>query len=118
MKLPEKIILDFLNEQMNVPVYLEVQDQMPDEFILIERNGSSYEDFIYETSFIIQSYAKSMYKAAVLNEEMKRAMFKLVESDDVSSVTLNSDYNWTDTTKKHYRYQAIFEVVFLCDFYQ
>ena len=40
-----------------------------------------------------------------------RAMEKIVEMDDISKCQLNSDYNYTDTTRKKYRYQAVYDMV-------
>ena len=53
-----------------------------------------------------------MLAAAELNERVKAAMDELADIDDVSACRLNSDYNFTDTTTKHYRYQAVFDLVF------
>lgn len=39
-------------------------------------------------------------------------MQKLIEKDEISRVKLNSDYNFTDTQKKKYRYQAIYEITY------
>ena len=39
-------------------------------------------------------------------------MEDLADLDEVSACRLNSDYNFTDTTTKHYRYQAVFDLVF------
>ncbi len=51
-----------------------------------------------------------MYEAAVLNEEVKEAVEGMITLDEVSKVSLNSDYNFTDTTTKEYRYQAVFDI--------
>jgi hypothetical protein len=36
----------------------------------------------------------------------------LIERDEVTKVTLNSNYNFTDTTTKEYRYQAVFDLYY------
>ena len=43
---------------------------------------------------------------------MKAAMEKIIELDDISKCELNSDYNYTDTNRKKYRYQAVFDIVY------
>lgn len=110
--IPEKILLDYLNGSLDVPGYVQIQAEMPERYVVIERTGSSKENYIYSASFAIQSYAESMYEAAALNEQVKDAMERMLELDTVSKVQLNSDYNWTDTTTKKYRYQAIYRIVF------
>jgi hypothetical protein len=53
-----------------------------------------------------------MYKTAVLNEMVKKAMEDIIEIDAVSRCELNTDYNYTDTETKRYRYQAVFDIVY------
>ena len=53
-----------------------------------------------------------MLNAAVLNDKVKKAMDKMIELPEISSCKLNSDYNFTDTETKRYRYQAVYNIVF------
>ena len=45
-----------------------------------------------------------------MNGKVKEAVKGLVELDSISGVHLNSDYNFTDTETKRYRYQAVFDI--------
>lgn len=109
----EKIVLDYLTDQLTVPVYMEVPEGRPDErFVVIEKTGSGKSNHIESATLAIQSYAPTMYEAASLNEQVKTAMEDSIILDSISRASLNSDYNYTDTTTKHYRYQAVFDVVF------
>ena len=106
----EKIILDYLNSK-GVKTYMEEQDKMPKEFILIEKTGSGENDFIKNSTIVIQSFSDSLYKTSLLNEKVKTLMFNITESVDIVSCKLNSDYNYPDPEKKRYRYQAVFDIV-------
>ena len=53
-----------------------------------------------------------MYEASALNEEVKRVMLQITRLSDVSAVRLNSDYNFTSTEAKAYRYQAVFVLTY------
>lgn len=108
----EKIVLDYLSENLNVPAYMEMPERQPERFVLIEKTGGSVEDFVHSATLALQSYAESMYEAAVLNEEVKKAMDNIIILDSVSKSQLNTDYNFTDTTKKKYRYQAVYDLVY------
>lgn len=108
----ELIVLDYLNNALDVPVYMEKPASAPNEFVLIQKTGSSEENFIKNASFAVQSYSDSLYGAAVLNEEVISAMKEIIGLDTVSRSDLNSDYEFTDTTTKNYRYQAIFDLVY------
>ena len=75
-------------------------------------SGGSYENCIKTAMIAVQSYAESMYEAARLNEDVKTAMLSMAALNDICKVNLNSDYNYTDTEQKKYRYQAIFDVTY------
>ena len=46
-----------------------------------------------------------------MNEEIKAEMLDgLITLGDIARVELNSDYNFTDTATKTYRYQAVFDI--------
>lgn len=106
----EKIILDFLNDA-GIPAFMEENHGMPEEYILIEKTGSNKENHIESATIAIQSFSTSLYKAALLNERVKETMERCIELDDVCKCSLNSDYNYTDTARKKYRYQAVFDIV-------
>jgi len=75
--------------------------------VLIERTGSSESDLIESTTLALQSYGASLYDAAVLNMAVKARIKQAVELPSVSAVYINSDYNFTDTETKRYRYQCV-----------
>ena len=108
----EKIVLDYLNDALNVPVYMEMPENKPDRFVLIEKTGSSRENHIDFATITIQSYAESLYYAGALDEDVKQAMDDIIALDTVSRAELNSDYNFTDTETKKYRYQAVYDLVY------
>lgn len=107
----EKIILDYLAEKLSVPVRLEEEEGLPAMYVLIEKTGGDKTNFIKRATIAVQSYADSLYEAAELNEKVKEAMFGIVALNSVSKCSLNSDYNYTDTSRKKYRYQAVFDIV-------
>lgn len=109
----EEILVKYLNEVLDVEVSDEVQDGS--EFVVLERTGGSESNHISSATVAIQSYAPSLYGAAQLNEKVKKAMSEAVALDPISSAKLNADYNFTDTTKKLYRYQAIYDLVYFND---
>ena len=108
----ESIILSYLAER-GFAAYTEVPEGgLTPPCVLIERTGGGLEDHIRRATVAIQSYGASLYAAASLNEAVIAAMEGITALPDVSACTLNSDYNFTDTTKKAYRYQAVFNVVY------
>lgn len=106
----EKFILDYLNDILSVSAYMEKPPDEPEEYVLIEKTGGGKENYIKSASIALQSYADSLFRAAELNEEVKLVMDNIIELDVISGAGLARDYNFTDTTKKKYRYQAIYEI--------
>ena len=108
----EIIILNHLKTKLSVPVRLEKPEPLPEDgkYVLFEKTGSNSLNKLGGSTFAFQSYGKSMYEAAALNEEVKQAVDSLIELDGIASVKLNTDYNFTDTTTKKYRYQAVYDI--------
>ncbi|HHX62531.1 MAG TPA: hypothetical protein GX707_17735 [Epulopiscium sp.] len=108
----EIIILKHLKTKLSVPVRLEKPEPLPTngEYVLFEKTGSNGINKTGGSTFAFQSYAKSMYEAAALNEQTKEAVDSLIELNEIVSVKLNTDYNFTDTSTKQYRYQALYDI--------
>lgn len=106
----ETTLMEYLESNLTVPVLLEVPENMPETFVVLEKTGGRFENHIYESTFAIQSYAMSIYDAVVLNEEIKGYMLYGSIPAEVCGVRLNSDYNYTDLSTKRYRYQAVYDI--------
>ena len=97
----ETTVLDYLSSALPEPCSLEVPERPPARFVLLEK-----------TTFAVQSYAPSLFEAAELNERVKAAMDDLILLPDIFSAKLDSDYNFTDTATKQYRYQAVYNITY------
>lgn len=108
----EVIVSEYLREKLGIPVFMEEPAEKLDSYIVIEKTSGGNNNQIESATLAIQSYGKSLYEAALINEEMKKALAHITDLDDISSAKLNSDYNYTDTARKKYRYQAVFDFVY------
>jgi hypothetical protein len=108
----ETIVLAHLKTALDTDnVFMEVpRDNLPTRFVVVEKTGGDRENHINEATFAVQSYAESLYEAAILNELTKAAMDSLVEEEEVSRSDYQTDYNFTDTSTKRYRYQAVYDI--------
>ena len=106
----EIVILQHLKTKLSVPVSMEKPTPLLKEYVLFEKTGGGGANKLGSATFAFQSYAPSPYEAILLNEQVKLAVYSLAERNEVSGVRLNSDYNFTDTTTKEYRYQAVFDI--------
>ena len=106
----EKILYDHLSQKLDVDVSLEQPDPKPAFYVLIEKTGSRKVNHINSSTVAVQSYGPTLLDAATLNEEVKEAVESAIELNDVYHVQLDSDYNFTDTARKMYRYQAVYDI--------
>lgn len=102
-----KTLLDYLDATLDVPVVMEAPEQTAG-YVLIDQTGSSRTNHIITTTFAIQSYGATLYQAMLLNDEIKDAMVGFAELNEVTSVVLETDYNFTNTATKQYRWQAVY----------
>lgn len=108
----EKKILDYLTEALGgVPVYMEVPKTPPAVYVVIDKTGSAEADRLRTATIAIQSIGSSLYDAACLSELVISSM-KQAAIENVFGIKLDSDYNFTDTETKEYRYQAVFDITY------
>lgn len=108
----EKVVQDFLTEALTVPVFMEEPEKPPESYIIIEKTSGGTIGQIKAATLAIQSYGTSMEQAARLNEELKERMEDIEDQNPISRARLNSDYNFTDTSTKRYRYQAVYDFIY------
>lgn len=109
----EYTLLNFLLENLTVPVYMEEPNELSSKYVIIEKTGSSVSDHINTATFAIQSYGASLEDAVDLNENVKSVMDDVFYYDpSILSCKLNSDYNFTDSETKRYRYQAVYNITY------
>jgi hypothetical protein len=108
----EKLLLEHLNNELGIPCYMEKPEPITDEFIRIEKIGSANNNYIEMATFAVQSYGTSLLATAKLNSKVKKALKSFITNNQISAVKVLSDYNFTDTTKKLYRYQAVVNITY------
>lgn len=104
-----KDLLDYLEEELSVGVYMEAPEQTTN-YVLLDQTGTSRTNHIITTTIAIQSYAPSLYEAMLLNEDVKSAMDGFLELPQVIRVELDTDYNFTNSATKQYRWQAVYSI--------
>lgn len=106
----ELITKDYLDEHLSVPVFTEKPSNGSGRYVFFDKTGSEKSNHLPSATIAFQSYAESKYQAALLNEQLKTVVEQMIELDEIRGLTLNSDYNFTDTTTKEYRYQAVYDI--------
>lgn len=116
----EKVVLDYLNNELDVPVMMEVPEvpsedypDVPEHFVVIEKVGASKTNHGNMASLAFQSYAGSMYDAAALDEVVRAAIENIIVLDEIAGTRMTSNYNHTDPRTKQYRYQCVYDFYYV-----
>lgn len=106
----EETVIKYLKEQFPYEsVTAEVPEGMPDRFITVEKTGSQQVNVgLCRSTLAIQSWERTKYGAAELSKSVCEAMWEIPDYEDTVTRSQGSDYDFTDTTTKRYRYQAVF----------
>lgn len=105
----EQTVLDYLIDN-HLDVRLEIPANPPEEFYVLEKTGSDKRQHISESTFALQSYAGSMFRAAEMSDAAKSIVESLISESSITHVSGPRDYNYTDPTTKQYRYQMVFTI--------
>lgn len=109
----EKIVFDYLKKELDIPVYTEYPKEPPLEYVIIEKTGGGLDDHVHSATIAVQSYATSLFKTAELNKKIKDKMLHIISIDKICNCELNTDYDYPDTKRNLYRYQAVFNLTYL-----
>ena len=107
----EAFLILYLSSRLPVRVSGDIPSPMPDSFVTVEQTGSRLENRIRSATIAVQSWAPTRAEAATLNELVENAMADAVSMPEISRCALDTSYNYTDISRKHPRYQAVFSVV-------
>ena len=111
----EKLVIDYLISQniegIGSHIYAETPVDVPDDYVLVQRAGGSERDYIRQHTVYTEVISrKSKLAAATNHEAVVEAMLMMRDHTDVYRCVLNSDYDATDTARKEYRYQALWQI--------
>ena len=104
----EETVLNYLISKGFCAVMEE--EGLEGDYLVIEKAGGSGDKMLSNSVITIQSYSKSLAGAAKKKKKMINAMYGIIELPEICRCELNSNYNFTDTARKRYRYQAVFNI--------
>lgn len=109
----ESKIIQKLNKS-GIKAYGERPQKPPSQYVIVEKTGSSTLNYVTKHTLAVQSIAPTLAMASKLNDAVKAVLID-AEISGISAIDLLNDYNYTNTTAKEYRYQAVFQVVSLLE---
>lgn len=109
----EEFIIDYLANKVNTPSYAEFPTgKIPDSFLVVRKIDGGRRDLIEAATISIVCYAETKYKATVLEDVVKAAMYDIDSTAEISGVHLGGESDDMDTKNKKYCYEAIFNVFY------
>lgn len=115
----EEVLIKFLQDQNIDTVGTNVYAMTPKQplegnYIVIDKTGGANQNRISRATIAVQSISsESLYEAAQINEAVIDAMGDFPGSvTNVFGCHLQADYNFTNTTTKQYRYQAVYDITY------
>lgn len=103
----------FIDDNFDYPALMERPNNGTGVYFVIEKVGGSRNEHIDSAMITVQTFAPSLYQAASVCEALNEAMLNdFIVLPNISSIELNSSYNYTDTKSKDYRYQSLFEIYY------
>lgn len=109
----ETRVISYLSENFQIPVSAEVPEEKPTRFLTIERTGRAVIEHIKQANIAVQSWSSiSLADAANLCDQVEAVMDDFILDNSIVKCTLENSYNFTDTSTKTYRYQAVFNIIY------
>lgn len=114
MLIEARVIAHLAAALTGVTVAGEVPEDFPDNgaLVVVEKVGESVTNHLRHARLAVQSYGDTLLHAAERNEAVLSALESLTESPAVSACRVETSYNFTDETRKRYRYQAVVHVTY------
>lgn len=109
----EKRVRAYLKAKLNIPVYLEEPEEKVTKYAIVEKVGSSVENYIYGAMINVTCYDSTLSLTADLNDEIVEYMERMPDEDlKIYDCFLNSEYNATETSTHRYRYESLFDMTY------
>ena len=108
----EVLMLNHLAERLGVPVYAEVPERPPEQFVVIRKGDERRENFLRCATMLARSYGGSLLGSMELSGRVLAAMDTFTETPRISGCYCTGEYNFTDEETKRHRYQAVFDVYY------
>lgn len=109
----EQVVIDYISDRLDVPVYAEVPNPRPEQFVIVERTGGPHKTIGMDQPLMaIQAWSTTRANAAQLAYQVDAVIFDLQDEDGrVTYVDRNSMYNYPDEDSGTPRYQMVYDMM-------
>lgn len=112
----EAKLIAFLNANLNPPIkasMIKPEQPVPSAFVVCEKTGDRETNKVRTATFAVQSYGPTLLDAATLSENVYEILDGFISEPNVFRCKRTADYNFTDTDTKEYRYQSVYEIIYM-----
>lgn len=106
----ESTVAKYLHEQANIPVYVVIPNERPQEFAFVEITSSSGNRFKHDYVLAVQAWAQSRKRACELARQLAQIAQDLDAIDNIFTPNAEPAYNYPDPNSKSARYQFILQL--------
>ena len=112
----ENKILDYLQRKLNTTyVYLETPKTSHASYVVFQIVDRTRTNLIDAVTVRLWSYGKTKEDAALLDQQVRNAMYDITDLSDISSSSLGGGADDYDTSLNKYRYSSYFNITYMED---
>lgn len=108
----EVTLREYLENELNVPVYMEVPKSIPASYVLLQLIDAGRIDHIDAATFNVIVKGDTLYSAAELRDEVKAALLNSITLNGISHVDQGGEIAGIDSANKTYQYELTFNFYF------
>ena len=108
----EPVVLNYLNENMNIPVETEIPKSLPEKFVVFTIVERGRKNFINHVTIEFHSYAKRKLDAAEIDEQVRMLMEDIIVLPEVAASRLSGGNDINDPEIDRYRYRCYFNLTY------
>lgn len=104
----EVALRQYLEAGLDVPVLMERPKTPPEKYVLLRLTDGGRINHIDAATFFVDVFAKDLYSAAVIRDQVKDLMFDAVSLDGISHSSVGGERSNTDSANHVYTYELTY----------
>lgn len=108
----ESVVLKYLNDNLDIPVYVDMPDRLPEKFVIFTIVDRGRRNFINHVTIEFHSYADKKLDAAEIDEKVRMLMEDIIFLPEVAASRLGGGNDLNDPQINKYRYRCYFNLTY------
>lgn len=108
----EPIVLNYLEENLDVPVYMNMPKSIPEKFVIFTTVDRGRKDFINHVTIEFHSYARTKLDAAMIDERVRMLMEDIIFLPEIAASRFGGGNDLNDSQIDRFRYRCYFNLTY------